>query len=332
MKHLRLPALALLALAALAGPARAAEPFDPAAFALRLGDILKVESQHKWQQVDWRTDPAAAVAEATKRGVPVLAFLWRCDGARPELACLGARATRGTSHSDPRVIRALNADFVPLAVNCTGGAFPKELPGLKMAETIYKLMPGSNMGFSMSVVLTPDGTQPLACSGDSRYTNYAESVAYDPAKYLRMLAEGRARAAQRAEAEKVGGLPLAGFDLQTLGLLADTDARHAKWDADCTVKSVAADGSTVTMDSGATYAVSGFADRRAAKQWKPGWRVWADVPPSGATPADPAARAVAAQESMADGTEGAAIRFTPLDPDGKGPSVNATRRSTNSHE
>ena len=295
--------------------------------------MLKTEAEHKWQQIDWRTDPAAALADAQRRNVPVLAFLWRCDGRNPQQACLGARGTRGTSHSDPRVIRTLNAEFVPLAIDCTGGAFPKELPGLRMAEAIYKAMPGSDIGFSMSVVLTPDGTQPLACSGDSRYTNYAASVAYDPAKYLRMLAEGRARAAARAEAAALpaAGLRLAGFDLQTLGLLADTDARHAAWHADCTVKSVAADGSTVTMESGANYKIAGPTDRRAAAKWKPGQRLWADLPP-GESKGSPAARAVAAREAMAEGTAGAAIRFTPLDPDGKGPSVNAVRRSTNRHE
>lgn len=265
-----LSALLLIALALVARPVQAGEEdwkgFDARHFLQKLEPILRVEAKGLWKQVRWQKDPVAAVRAAQATGKPIVVFCWRADGMNPQQACLGARGTRGTAHSDQDVIRTLNTHFIPFELEVTQGKFPENMPGLNLVELRYKANPAFNLGFSTTVVLTPDGKNPVGWSGNSEVPKYDVSIAYDGDRYLWMLEEAAARAARLAMIEKDTNKAEMEKAIARGAALAQTlhiDERFQKWSTATTIKGVGEGGATLTMEDGRVYEVAP-ANRAAA--------------------------------------------------------------------
>ncbi len=100
--------------------------------------------------------------------------------------------TRGSSLSDPKVIERINRDFVPLEFNVTRG-FPEQFPGLKLWEKAYERKFKSLLGFTTTVILSPDGQRPLGTAGMGYKWQFDSSASYRPDKYLLFLDQSLAR-------------------------------------------------------------------------------------------------------------------------------------------
>jgi hypothetical protein len=121
-----------------------------------------------WRAILWRDDAAAAIADAERRGLPLLVFFYKtleteAEDAGP-LVCLGARITRGAAFADPAIQEIISTSFVPLQIDIAAG-IPDELASLNFVQRIHdRRGPEKGPGFSMSVALSSDGEAVLATS------------------------------------------------------------------------------------------------------------------------------------------------------------------------
>lgn len=176
-----------------------AQSFDPAHFAFELRRALAGDAAGAWRSIPWQTDAQAALAVSQRTGRPLFVFVFiTVDACLPgesgTQVCLGGRATRGTSLSDPAVIERLRRGFVCLALDPKRGGFPASLPGLALCRSVYERCADPTKGFSAACVLTPDGAHLMGTSGAGTIPRYRESICYDPAKYARFLDESAVRA------------------------------------------------------------------------------------------------------------------------------------------
>ncbi len=176
-----LAALASSALPAAAGPKeRLAEmsPADRAAvLAERVPEVAEALAACEagaWKNLPWETDPSSALAAAGTGNRPLLVFVYKTmEGDPPAageldgdgLACLGARITRGRVFSDPDVADFIANHFVPLQVDVASGDLPEQLPALARLQDRFEKRQGeSELGFSVSLALSPDGQRILGSS------------------------------------------------------------------------------------------------------------------------------------------------------------------------
>ena len=316
MRH-ALAALILLVSAAVAVPAVGGEEewkgFDAQDFLKRLEPMLKVEQKGLWKQVRWQKDLSLAVRAAQATGKPIVVFCWRADGMNPQQACLGARGTRGTAHSDADVIRTLNTHFIPFELDVTKGEFPENMPGLNLVELTYKSSPAFNLGFSTTVVLTPDGKNPVGWSGNSEVPKYDVSIAYDGDRYLWMLEEAAARATRLAKVEQDPSKPEIEKAIARGAALAQTlhvDERFGKWQKATTLEAVGEAGQTLTMEDGRVYEVAP-ASRAAASKLEAGQRL--DVRYWAAAGGGAGGDVLDVRESVLSGERERVWQFSPLD-------------------
>ena len=239
MKNL-ISTLCIAAVAASSGPPASAGPAEKqAALAERFPAIraaLASCDAGAWRRIPWRTDPAAARQEAEATGRPLLVFLHRTvltaeENGGEALSCLGARLTRGTAHSDPRVIEALGSLVVPLSVDVDAGAFDEALPGLRAARWVFERRDSPNPGFSLSVALTPDGervltsslvraegTEPAAGDAGVPGERLLRALGYGAEPYLALIHSAVELAAGREEAAARGPAALRDFDAGLPGM------------------------------------------------------------------------------------------------------------------
>ena len=169
-----------------------------------------------WKNLPWETEPAAALAAAGDAGRPLLVFVYKSmegdppAAGEPEgdgLACLGARITRGRVFSDPDVADFIANHFVPLQLDIEDAERFEELPAPRgSANRHEERQAASDLGFSVTLVLSPDGQRILGSSarrpgGERRERGVRDAAdrpgrgdrlaerleATDPETYLEML-------------------------------------------------------------------------------------------------------------------------------------------------
>jgi hypothetical protein len=95
---------------------------------------------------------------------------------------------RGSSLSDDRVIKAVNANFIAVDNNVTDQGWPADTPALAPWQRWLENHPdNAQKGFTTSVVIAPDGVMSLGTSGSGYIYEWHTSVCYDPDKYLGFL-------------------------------------------------------------------------------------------------------------------------------------------------
>jgi hypothetical protein len=101
--------------------------------------------------------------------------------------------TRGSSLSDDNVIDLVNNSFVPVELNITDQGFPKSITGLRAWQKAYATNDFYKTAFATSLVLTSDGSMPLASSGAGFVWQWRTSANYHPDGYLAFLRQGLKR-------------------------------------------------------------------------------------------------------------------------------------------
>jgi len=109
--------------------------------------------------------------------------------------------TRGRVLSDPKVIKQLNASFVPVELNLTQTKIPDDVAGLKFLRRWFATKYNGRSGFTTSVVLDPSGQMTLGTAGCAHLWELKTSISYDPLKYAVFLDDCR-QIWQRIEAVK----------------------------------------------------------------------------------------------------------------------------------
>lgn len=125
--------------------------------------------------------------------------------------------------SDPRVIRQIQDNFIPFALNATTDGFPTDvMPGLSHFQSAYEKNWRLSFGFANCSVFDPSGRWPLGASGLTAAQVQLETGNDDrqePETYLRFIDESLSRWQQLSSAQQkmaVGDFLGGGAELQKL--------------------------------------------------------------------------------------------------------------------